>query len=97
VPRQPVPPGPIAALAIAAALLAMLLATATLTRFGAARRWVVLTALMGVVTIAGIVATGCSSASQTLVGGTPASTSKITVTVTSGALSHAITVTLNVQ
>ena len=97
VPRQPVPPGPIAALTIAAALLAMLLATATLTRFGAARRWVVLTALMGVVTIAGIVATGCSSASQTLVGGTPASTSKITVTVTSGALSHAITVTLNVQ
>jgi hypothetical protein len=78
----------------------MLLATATLTRFGAARRRIVLTTLMGVVTIAGIAATGCSSASrtsQTLVGGTPASTSKITVTATSGALSHMTTVTLNVQ
>ncbi len=94
-PHQPLTPlsWPIPILAIVAALLASL----TLTRMRAARLWIVLPTLLGIMAIAGLGATGCGSASHALVGGTPAGSSKITVTATSGTLSHTITVTLNVQ
>jgi hypothetical protein len=92
--QPPTPPSwPISIWAIVAALLASLV----LTRLRAARLWIVLPILLGIMAIAGLGATGCGSASHTLVGGTPTGSSKIVVTATSGTLSHTITVTLNVQ